>query len=216
MAITTPRASPRKPIGITTALGIVLLAWAAYTTLQTLSVTGQVTQEWSAALGFFPGILGVVAAIAAGLSLEDCFLRIRRLSWRGFAVLAAVLVFALGAILPVSTWRGWSWAMALIYAPASGVSQELFFRAALLPILRSALRRRPGRALLLHSALFGLWHVGPLFVGAPAWAVIAVMAVPFLSGLGWGWQVQRDRTVVWAVVQHSLIWVIALQFALPE
>jgi membrane protease YdiL (CAAX protease family) len=216
MAITTPRASPRKPIGITTALGIVLFFWVTYTTLQTLSVTGQVTQEWSARLGFVPGILGVGAGMAAGLSPEDCFLRLGRLSWRGFAVLSAIFVFALGAILPVSTWQGWSWTMALIYAPAGGISQELFFRAVLLPVLQSALQRRPGLALLLHSALFGLWHIGPLFIGAPVWAVIAVMAVPFLSGLGWGWQVQRDRTVVWAMIQHSLIWVIGLQFALPE
>jgi hypothetical protein len=40
------------------------------------------------------------------------------------------------------------------------------------------------------------------------------MAVPFLSGLGWGWQVVHDRTVFWAMVQHSLIWVIGLQFTL--
>jgi len=41
---------------------------------------------------------------------------------------------------------------------------------------------------------------------------IPVMFVPFLSRLGWGWQVQRDKTVVWTMLQHSLIWVIGLQF----
>ena len=45
---------------------------------------------------------------------------------------------------------------------------------------------------------------------------LAVMTVPLLSGIGWGWQVQQDETVVWAMVQHSLIWVIGLQFALPS
>jgi hypothetical protein len=39
------------------------------------------------------------------------------------------------------------------------------------------------------------------------------MGVPFLAGSGWGWQVQRDRMAVWAMVQHSFIWVIGLQFA---
>jgi membrane protease YdiL (CAAX protease family) len=91
----------------------------------------------------------------------------------------------------------------------------LFFRAALLPAMRSLLPKRAGLALILHSVLFGLWHIGPLFLGAPIWAVIAVMLVPFLSGIGWGWQVVRDGTVVWAMVQHSLIWVVGLQFALP-
>ena len=98
-------------------------------------------------------------------------------------------------------------------APASGVSQELFFRSALLPATQLLLKGRPGLALLLHSLLFGLWHIAPLFLGAPIWAVIAVMLVPFLSGIGWGWQVRQDRTVVWAMLQHSLIWVIGLQFA---
>jgi membrane protease YdiL (CAAX protease family) len=128
-------------------------------------------------------------------------------------VLAAVFVFALAAMLPVMTWQGWSWMAALVYAPAGGVAQELFFRSALLPAMRMMLKQRPRLALALHSLLFGLWHIGPLFLGAPACAVIAVMLVPFLSGIGWGWQVQRDRTVIWAMIQHSLIWVIGLQFA---
>jgi hypothetical protein len=42
------------------------------------------------------------------------------------------------------------------------------------------------------------------------------MLVPFLCGIGWGWQVRRDRTVVWAMVQHSLIWVIGFQFPMVE
>lgn len=86
----------------------------------------------------------------------------------------------------------------------------------MLPATEVLLPDRPRLALIFHSVLFGLWHIAPLFVGAPAWAVTAVMLVPFLSGLGWGWQVRHDRTVVWAMVQHSLIWVVALQFALPE
>jgi membrane protease YdiL (CAAX protease family) len=196
-------------------VGIVVLLWFGYTTLQTLFVMGRAGEAGAALLGFVPGLLGTGALLAAGFGREACYLRVGRLSWGGFAVLAAVFVFALAAVLPVSEWRGWSWPAALIYAPASGVSQELFFRAALLPAIQFALPKRRGLALILHSALFGLWHIGPLFVGAPLWAVIAVMLVPFLSGIGWGWQVQRDRTVVWAMVQHSLIWVIGLQFALP-
>jgi membrane protease YdiL (CAAX protease family) len=176
---------------------------------------GYMSETGSALLSFIPGILGLVVLLAAGLSRQQCFFVVRPLSWRGFAVLGAVFLFALVAILPVSVWQGWSWKAALVYAPASGISQELFFRSALLPAALLLMKGRQGLALIAHSVLFGLWHVGPLFLGAPLWAVLLVMLVPFLSGLGWGWQVMRDRTVVWAMVQHSLIWVIALQFAQP-
>jgi len=53
-----------------------------------------------------------------------------------------------------------------------------------------------------------LWHIGPLFMGTPLPAVAAIMLVPFIAGIGWGWQVKRDGTVVWAMVQHSLIWML--------
>jgi membrane protease YdiL (CAAX protease family) len=186
-----------------------------YTTLQTLFVVGLVGEATSALLSFVPGILGVAVLLAAGLSRQDCFLQFKRLSRPGFAVLAAVFVIGLAVILPVGEWHGWDWTAALLYAPASGVSQELFFRAVLLPAVRLVLAKRPRLALVGHSLLFGLWHIGTLFLGAPIWAVLAVMLVPFICGIGWGWQVQRDRTVVWAMVQHSLIWVIGMQFPMP-
>jgi hypothetical protein len=192
-----------------------MLLWIGYTVLQTLYVVGYVGEAWSAILGFVPGVIGVTLLTIAGLSREACYLTIRPLSWQGFGILAVIFVVGLAAILPVSVWQGWSWTAALIYAPASGVSQELFFRAALLPAMLWALEEHERAALILHAALFGLWHIGPLFVGAPVWAVAAVMMVPFLSGIGWGRQVMRDRTVVWAMVQHSLIWMIGLQFDLP-
>jgi membrane protease YdiL (CAAX protease family) len=203
---------------IKTALAVVfvILLWLAYTVLQTLSVMGIVDETPAAILSFVPGVIGVGVLLGAGLSTEDCYLRFQRLSWRGLWVLVAVMAFALAAILPVSVWQAWSWRAALIYAPASGVSQELFFRSALLPAMGLIVKDRRRAALVLHAVLFGLWHIGPLFVGAPIWAVIAVILVPFLSGLGWAWQVQHDRTVVWAMIQHSAIWVIALQFAIPD
>lgn len=208
-------ASSRVSVRLAVAVGVVILLWSGYMVLQTLSVLGRVSEGWSAIAGFVPGLLGVGVLLAAGLSRRECFLAVEPLSRRGLAVLVAVLVLALAAILPFGVWQGWSWMTALVYAPASGVSQELFFRAALLPAIQAALRRRAGPALILHSVLFGLWHIGPLFLGAPPWAVAAVMLVPFLSGIGWGWQVRHDRTVVWAMAQHSLIWVVGLQFAVP-
>ena len=205
-----------KPIGQSTALAAVLLLWVIYTAIQTLTVTGHIHEPWSAILGFVPGILGVAVLLASGLARKQLFLQKAPLTWRGLAVLAGIFVFALAAILPFGVWQGWNWVAALVYAPARGVSQELFFRSALLPAFLMALKGRSRLALIIHALLFGLWHIGPFFLGAPIWVVIAVMLVPFVSGIGWGWQVKHDRTVLWAMVQHTLIWVIAGQFPIPE
>jgi membrane protease YdiL (CAAX protease family) len=207
--------SPRNPISRPVALGAVLASWVGYTVLQTLFVIGIVPEPLSAALGFVPGIIGVAALSAAGLSRAQLFLQVAPLSREGLAILAGIFVVGLAVIVPFGTWEGWNWITALVYAPASGVSQELFFRAALLPALLAASREQPRLALILHALLFGLWHIGPFFVGAPIWAAVAVVVVPSLTGIGWGWQVKHDRTVLWAMIQHSLIWVIAGQFPMP-
>ena len=194
------------------ATALVLCLWLAYTLLQTLAVMQRLSEPAYAAIGFLPGILGVAILLAAGMSRQQCYLRIAPLSWKGFGVLAAVFVFALAAILPFGVWRGWDWIAAFVYAPASGISQELFFRSALMPAILATFERRPTLALVLHSALFGLWHIGPLFLGTPVPIVAAIVLVPFISGIGWGWQVKRDGTVVWAMIQHSLIWVVGSPF----
>ena len=76
------------------------------------------------------------------LSRRDCFLTLAPLSRKGFIVLAVVFVFSLSAILPFGRWTGWNWPKMLVYAPTGGVSQELFFRACLLPALLLALPMR--------------------------------------------------------------------------
>jgi len=207
----------RARIGERAVVGMVIGLWLVYTVIQTLSVVYKWTEIWSAIAGLVLGLLAVGALLWAGLSAQECYLRVGRLSWAGLAVLVAVAAFALAAILPLGTWQGWNWLAALVYAPVGGFAQELFFRSALLPATHLAFKReRPWLALLLHALLFGLWHIAPLFLGAPLWAVAAVMLVPFLCGIGWGWQVRRDGTVLWAMVQHSLIWVIGFQFPMPE
>jgi len=208
--------SPKKPISRPIIMGAVALLWVCYTALQTLFVTGYISELWSAIAGFAPGATGVFVLIAAGFTREQLFLRKTSLSRSGLVILAVIFLLALAVVLPFGRWQGWNWMAALVYAPASGISQELFFRAVLLPAFLMAFKRQPRLALILHSLLFGLWHIGPLFLGAPVWAVIAVMVVPFVCGIGWGWQVQRDRTVLWAMLQHSLIWVVAGQFPMPE
>jgi membrane protease YdiL (CAAX protease family) len=86
------------------------------------------------------------------------------------------------------------------------IAQELFFRAALLPALLVVMR--PRRALLLHTLAFGVWHGGALLVapGALAGAVV-IIVVSLGAGYAWGWQTMRDRTVLWAMAHHSLLWV---------
>jgi membrane protease YdiL (CAAX protease family) len=115
--------------------------------------------------------------------------------------------------LPAGTYLGWSWRSALVYAPASGVAQELFFRAALLPAMPALFPGRPRLALFGHAILFSCWHIGPLFIGVPLWAVTLVMLVSFIAALGWGWQVQHDKSMLWAIFQHSLIWVVGSPFS---
>jgi membrane protease YdiL (CAAX protease family) len=210
-----PKTNASPSTKLSTAIAFVIMLWVGYTVLQTAAVVGQISELSSAALGFLPGLLGVAVLHSAGMKREDCYLTVNSISLPGLAVLAGVFVLALSAILPVMEWRGWSWTAALILAPAGGISQELFFRSSLLPAFQKLLGPRDRLALVLHSVLFGLWHIGPLFVGAPIWAVIAVMLVPFLSGIGWGWQVMHDRSVFWAMIQHSLIWVIGLQYSVP-
>jgi membrane protease YdiL (CAAX protease family) len=75
-----------------------------------------------------------------------------------FVVLAAIFIIGLAVVLPFGEWQGWNWKAALLLAPASGVSQELFFRSALLPAMGLLFKGKTRMALVLHSVLFGLWH----------------------------------------------------------
>ncbi|MCL4562164.1 MAG: CPBP family glutamic-type intramembrane protease [Chloroflexi bacterium] len=185
------------------AIGVLIL-WFGFTGLQTLTVLGQIGENLSAALALLPGILGVGVLAAAGFSNQDCFLQRRPLSKLGTAALA--LSFLLMApVWATGQWTGWNPAGALVFAPGSAIAQELFFRAVLLPVFLALFKGRPAPALLLQALLFGLWHIAPAFLGAPLWAVAAVMGVPFLAGLLWGWQVRRDGTVYWVTFYHALI-----------
>jgi hypothetical protein len=142
------------------------------------------------------------------------------LLWVGYTALRTLFVKGFMAEL---------WSAVLGFLP--GISGVVLLAAAGLPRERLSLQVKPlswrGLAVLvvifalsltviLHSTLFGLWHIGPLFLGAPRWAVLAVLIVPFLAGIGWGWQVRNDRTVLRAMVQHTLIWVVAGQFSMPQ
>ncbi len=198
-------------LSLRAAATVILTIWLAYTVVQTLANVWRWDEGVVALVEFVPGLLGLAVLFAAGFIARDCYLVFARLSWAGLAVLVAILIAAPAVMLPFAQWHGWSWSAALIQG-SGGLSQELFFRAVLLPTLLAIFRTRPVVALVLHSVLFGLWHIAPLFMGAPLLIALAIMFVPFLCGMGWGWQVKRDGTVVWAMAQHSLIWVIMSLF----
>jgi membrane protease YdiL (CAAX protease family) len=179
---------------------IILLIWLAYTILYTLHPSDAL----AALLELVPGVLAVTLLVVAGLPLQECYLRPAPISRTGLVLLAVSLLF-MPCIWLTGRWTGWNGMAALVYAPASGIAQELFFRAALLPVLLVTFKQKPLLALLLHSLLFALWHVPNAYRTAPLWGVIGVVGVTFVCGLLWGKQVQRDRTVIWLMGYHSLL-----------
>lgn len=182
---------------------IIFLIWLAYTILYTICPDDSL----AILLEFIPGVLAVSVLAAAGFSRQDYYLRIAPISRTGLMLLAGYLLF-MPFVLMTGRWTGWNWMEALIYAPASGISQELFFRAALLPVLLATFRSKPFLAILIHSLLFALWHVPKAYMTAPLGGLIGVVVVTFACGLLWGKQVQRDGTVVWLMGYHSILLVI--------
>jgi membrane protease YdiL (CAAX protease family) len=176
---------------------IVLLLWAFYTTIYTLHPSDAI----SAFIELIPGILGVTILLVAGFTTEQCYLRLSPISKRGFLILAFFTIMLI-PILMTGKWVGLSWMPVLVYAPLSGIAQELFFRASLLPVLIRVFGKKHLLAVFVHSLLFTLWHIPLAFTNAPLPGAIAVIIVTFIGGMVWGWQVQRDRTIYWALAQH--------------
>ena len=111
-------------------LVIIILLWAAYTVVYTFYPA----HALSPIIELTPGILGVVILIAAGFTPEKCYLRLASISRQGLFILASFFIVLI-PILITGRWVGWNWISALIYAPASGIAQGLFFRASPLPFL---------------------------------------------------------------------------------
>lgn len=183
---------------------------AAYTVLDTL----QPQEPILSILAFIPGAVSLMALFGAGLTRTDTNLRLARLSWPGAGALAVVTLLLLPIFGSSTSFVGWQWLPALVYAPASGIAQELFFRSSLLPSLERALPGKRTITLLLHSAIFVGFHFRTLRAALPSSVGVAVLiaAVLFAAGWGWGWQVQRDRTVVWTMVQHCLFLILMSMF----
>lgn len=217
MNIENRRIAFRKTEGglqIPVAIGLLFLLWVGYTVLQSLFLVLQYDRAQVSILEFIPGILGVGILLKAGFSKADCYLRLAWPSWKGLFMLAAFsLVWPF--VLSSGRWTGWDWQAALVQG-AGGISQELFFRAALLPALLVLFKNRPLPALLLHVVLFAIWHAGAFLI-TPAELIagpIAIVSLSLVAGLVWGWQTIHDRTILWAMIHHSLLWVVGSMFYL--
>lgn len=190
-------------------LVVTLLMGVFYTWLDTL----QPAEPVHSLLAFLPAGVSLLVLRASGVSVSALYLRFARISKPGLIVLCSTTALLLPILGSSTGWTGWDWLPALVYAPVSGIAQELYFRSSLLPALEKAFGHRRNLALILHATIFIAFHYRT-YQALPSLPIaLVVTVVLFLAGCGWGWQVQRDRTVVWAALQHSLFLVLMSMFA---
>lgn len=209
MRMPTSPAHGRYPLPFALALFITLVMGVAITVVDVL----QPAEPILSILAFIPGVVSILALLAAGLSRGDLYLRFAKLSLPGSLALAAVTLLLLPILGSSTGFIGWHWLPALLYAPASGIAQEIYFRGSLLPALERALRGKKGIAILIHALVFVGYHFRT-FRSLPSLPIALLVAlVLFAAGCGWAWQVQKDRTLFWAIVQHSSFLMLMSMFA---
>ena len=188
----------KPPAAATPAAWIVIALWAPYAVLNTL-FPGPLL---SYGLGVLIALLALAVLWSAGISPRTCFLTLAPPSRQGLVLLALLSAFV-PAVLLLGRGQTFSWLDDLIYAPASALGQELYFRSALLVALGTVWRGDTRLALVGQALAFALWHVRAFRV-APHAPALGVLVLTFVAGLLWGLQVRRDRTVLYAVVQHTI------------
>jgi hypothetical protein len=189
-------------LAITLAMGVVI----------TIIDVLQPAEPLLSILAFIPGLISIAALSASGLSLAKLNLHFRWISLPGLLVLVATTILLLPILGSSAGLTGWKWLPALVYAPASGIAQEIYFRGSLLSALEQALHGKKVAALLLHALVFVGYHFRT-FRSVPSIPIAVLIAIVlFAAGCGWAWQVQKDRTVVWAIGQHSLFLMLMSMF----
>lgn len=171
--------------------------------------------------------LGIaIAGVAAAAAMSATELGLDRASFPsglrwGLAVvgiIAAGLVIALAvpdlrslleddrADVPL---RSMLWRTLVVIPVATVVVEELLFRGVLLGLLQRLLSA--GRALVVCAAVFGLWHLLPVWRGGGAGdlgasgdlgAVAGTFVATFAAGLGFGWLRQRSGSLVAPILAH--------------
>lgn len=109
---------------------VMLFLWMVYTIIYTLPFE----KNLEALLEAVVGALGVGVLLAMGFNRQELFLQLKPLS-KGGLVALGLATLALAGPLATSSWVGVRWLSLLVYAPLSGITQELFFRASLLPTI---------------------------------------------------------------------------------
>lgn len=189
-------------------MGLVGVLFVAFTWLEFV----QPAEPGYAARSLLIALLAILTLRASGLSFTELRLRGAPLSLRGGLLLSFAALLMLPIFGSSTGFIGWRWLPAFVFAPASGIAQELFFRASVLPALERAMPGRRHAPLLVHSALFVAWHLRT-FTLLPSLPIgLLVTAVLFVAGTAWGRQVQRDGTVVWSIAQHSAFLAIMSMF----
>lgn len=191
----------------------VIVIWLFYSIIQILNIIFWqnllYVSLFIALLWLLPGVLGIVILKKAGFEREDFFLQIEPLSLKGGLAIGAIYLFY-PFILLSGQWIGFNPIEVLIIAPISGITQELFFRAVLLPTLLKHFednKYQNSLAIGIHAILFGIWHMGVIWV-APIGGAISVILVPTLFSLLWAWQVKEDKTILYIVLVHISLLVI--------
>jgi len=181
---------------------IVLALWAPYALLNTIFPGPALTY----ALGLALALAAQATLGLAGAGRDARFLRLGPLSWQGALILALLALFIPAALLAGRA-QPFSPLDDLVYAPASALAQELYFRSALLVALDWLLDGRARSALTIQAALFSVWHVRAFAVVGPVPA-LGVLALTFIAGLLWAAQARHDRTIVYAALQHTLFLIV--------
>ncbi len=200
----------KKPAGRVFPLALVVtLAMALF---YTVLDTRQPPEPVLSLLAFVPGCVSLLALSAAGMTRSELNLRLLPISRPGLIALASVTILLLPILGSSTAWLGWRWLPVLVYAPASGIAQELYFRSSLLPALERTFAGKKKVALLVHAAIFIGFHFRTFRSISELAPAMVVATVLFLAGCAWGWQVQKDRTVIWAMIQHSAFLVLMSMF----
>jgi membrane protease YdiL (CAAX protease family) len=191
---------------------VLLFLWLLYTFIYTLPFS----KNLEALVEALAAASGAVVLLIIGFKRQELYLQLSPISKKGLIALG-LATLALAGPLSMSSWIGVRWIPLLIYAPLSGITQELFFRSSLLPAIQKLCDGRIWPALIIQAVLFGLWHVPLAYLAGPIspWVSVgALFLVTTFAGLAWGWQVWHDRTVAWSMVHHTILLMVMSLFGL--